>query len=318
LNADACADFLLRIKEGRAAAMYQALIVGMGPAGAQAAIYAARAGLGTAVVGLDEGSLRAAGQIDNYYGAKGPLSGSELQKIGAEQARRMGARTIEAQVVGAGYLDDGFYVLTPDDRIEARALLIATGAKRAKAAVGRLEAFEGKGVSYCAVCDGFFFKGMKVGVLGYTDYAVQEATELSAVTGDVTIYTNGHEPEVGGALEARLRAFAVNRAPVSELIGRDRLEGLRFKDGREERISGLFVAYGIAGGADFAKKLGLSMSAEGNIITDRAQAASVPGVFAAGDCTGVFRQIAVAVGQGAVAAKGMIAYVRDKSGGASP
>jgi thioredoxin reductase (NADPH) len=292
--------------------LYHALIIGKGPAGAQAAIYIARARLSAAVVGLDGGNLRDAARIDNYYGLAGPISGAELQRIGEAQARGLGAAFVDAQIVGAGFADGGFYALTPAERLEGRTLLIATGAKRAKPPVRGIGAYEGKGVSYCAVCDGFFFRGKKTGVLGYTDYAVQEAIELSAATDDVTIYTNGAEPEFSDSLKKEAGAFACVREPIAELFGDGRLEGARFQGGGEARLDGLFVAYGVAGGTDIAKKLGVALTPEGDIATDRQQATNVPGIFAAGDCTGLFRQIAVAAGQGAVAAKAMLAYAREK------
>ncbi|MDR1440327.1 MAG: NAD(P)/FAD-dependent oxidoreductase [Clostridiales bacterium] len=295
--------------------MYHALVIGKGPAGIQAAIYIARARMSVAVVGMDGGSLQSASLIDGYYGLAEPVSGPELQKIGEAQARRLGVSFADGQVVGAGFTDSGFYALTPGERLEARALLIATGAKRAKAPVEGLGAYEGKGVSYCAVCDGFFFRGKNVGVLGYTDYAVQEAVELSSVASGVAIYTNGAEPDIGPIAQKQAGQFAFVREPVAGLFGDGRLEGLRFCGGGEARLDGLFVAYGIAGSADIAKKLGVALSPKGDIATGRDQATNIPGVFAAGDCTGLFRQIPVAAGQGAVAAQSMIAYIRENSRG---
>lgn len=291
-----------------------ALIIGKGPAGLQAAIYLARAGFAAAVVGHDAGSLALAEKIENYYGQAEPLSGADLQRIGEAQAQSFGITLYGEQVTGFGFGDDGSYnVNTTAHEFTAKTILMATGAKRAKAPIKGIEAFEGFGVSYCAVCDGFLYRGKEVGVLGSGEYAFSEASELAAIIGRVTIFTNGETPMFGvKPSDLNPDKFEVVSEPVKSLEGNGALTGIRFQNGGLYPLDGLFIAYGTAGSADLAKKLGVLLTERGDVVTDRDQATNVPGVFAAGDCTGVFRQIAVAAGQGAVAARTMIEYMRRK------
>lgn len=299
---------------------YDAFIIGKGPAGAQAAVYVARAGLRAAMTGHDSGSLALAALVENYYGFPEPVSGAELQRRGEAQARSFGATVYNYQVTGFGYGDDGQYLIHTDAaEFSAKAVLIATGAKRANAPVKGIGAFEGKGVSYCAVCDGFLYRGRKTGVLGNAGYALAEARELAAINDKVAIFTNGAPDNFGdsGAVPGfsenavpRAPVFEIVRDPILGLEGDERLTGIRFQNGGFRELDGLFIAYGTAGSSDLAKKLGVLLTEKGDIITDGNQATNIPGVFAAGDCTGSFRQAAVAAGQGAAAARGMIEYVR--------
>ena len=292
--------------------VYDALIIGRGPAGIQAALHLARAGHKVVIVGDAPGSLALAEKIENYYGLPEPLSGAELQKIGERQARSFGVGICGCQVVGFNFLDDGAYKIIADNReFIAKSVLIATGARRSKAPVDGVGRYEGRGVSYCAVCDGFLYRGKNVGVLGYAQYALAEARELTPLIGGVTIFTNGNRPEFvigpGGADPER---YKVVTDPIEGLEGDDKLTGVRFKNGEARAIDALFVAYGAATGTDLAKKLGVLLNAQGYIITDGDQATNVPGVYAAGDCTGAFKQVAVAVGQGAIAARAMGGHIR--------
>ena len=289
---------------------YQVIVIGKGPAGLQAAIYTARAGLSVLVIGLDAGSLGKAETIENYYGFAAPVSGNALQQSGEEQAARFGARILSADVIGVGYGETGFIVSTPEAEHYGETILIATGTSHIKAPIAGIESFEGKGLSYCAVCDGFFFKQKEVGVLGFTDYAAGEALELKALTDKVTIFTNGKELSLSAAMAGRMDAVNMIHTPIARITGEERVSGVELSDGKTIPLDGLFVAYGVAGGADLARKLGLIINGRGEIETDEYQQTNVPGVFAAGDCTGRFRQIAVAVGQGALAAKSIIDYCR--------
>ena len=191
-------------------------------------------------------------------------------------------------------------------------MLIATGQPRKKLKIKNLEKFEGNGVSYCTTCDGYFYKNLKVGVLGNKDYAIHEAVELEAYTSDITIFTNGKELDVSQKYQNELSRFRINEKIIEEVNGADFLQRVAFNDGTSEEIDGIFIADESASSVDFARKLGV-MTEGNSIVTDKDQQTNLKGLFAAGDCTMEFKQLATAVGSGALAGRKMIEYVRELS-----
>ena len=173
--------------------MHDVVIIGSGPAGISAAIYAARAGLKTQIISENRGALTKAEKIENYYGFANPISGEELLQNGVLQAQRLGAQIISGQVVNLGY-DGDFIINTKDKAYKARSVVIATGSNRTAPKIKGFSGFEGKGISYCAVCDAFFYRGKDVAVLGCCEYALHEMMELLPIAGSVTLITNGAAP----------------------------------------------------------------------------------------------------------------------------
>ncbi|QEY35956.1 NAD(P)/FAD-dependent oxidoreductase [Caproiciproducens galactitolivorans] len=283
--------------------MSDVIILGNGPAGISAAAYTARAGLETLVIGRDSGSLSKAGEIENYYGFPEPISGEQLVRNGLDQASRLGVTTIEDEVVGIQY-DGGFTVQTKTEEYQAPIVILATGAARRAPAIEGLRELEGKGVSYCAVCDAFFYRGKHVAVLGDGNYALHEAQELLPVVGSVTVLTNGCEPAAAFPPE-----IPVDKREIAALQGGKVLETVRFKDGSALPVSGVFVAQGVASSGDFARSIG-AQTEGGRIVVDENMQTSVPGLYAAGDCTGGMLQISKAVYDGAKAATSAIQYYR--------
>lgn len=288
--------------------MYDAIIIGLGPAGISAALYTVRANLKTLLIGCSDSSLKKASKIENYYGFAEAISGEYLLAQGQTQALRLGAEIAEEEVVSIEKTDY-FEVMTSNGKYQGKAVLLATGQPPRKINVRGIETFEGKGVSYCTTCDGFFYKNMKVGVMGYKDYAIHEASELLAFTKDITIYTNGRELDVSQEFKEEMPRFAVNNKKIDRLEGSDFLERIFFEDGSVEKLDGIFIAYDTASSVDFARKLGILVDGS-SIIVDQNQQTNLDGVFAAGDCTGGFKQVSIAVGQGALAGRKMIEYVR--------
>lgn len=283
--------------------MYDVVIVGCGPAGASAALYTVRAGFSTLLIGRDGGSLQKAAEIDNYYGFAEPISGEQLMKNGLEQVRRLGCEVMDAEVLSIGW--NGSFTLTVGTgEVEAACVILAAGAKRVGAAVSRLDEFDGMGVSWCAVCDGFFHRGKPVAVLGAGEYARHECEQLLGVAGSVAVLTNGEAPAC-----AMPEGAEVIEKPIASLFGDGRLQGVRFEDGSEIELSGLFVAIGAAGGTELARKLGVPVE-NGCVAVDAEMATMLPGLFAAGDCAGTLRQVSVAVGQGAAAGMGAARWLR--------
>lgn len=288
--------------------IYDALIIGRGPAGISCAIYTARANLKTLIIGLFGSSLVKADKVENYYGFEMPIGGKELLIAGEKQAKRLGAEIIDEEVVNIEKADH-FKVTTTKNIYEAHTVLLATGSPNIKAPVKKIDKFEGSGVSYCTVCDGFFYRNKKVGVLGYTDYAVHEAMELLPFTSDITIFTNGMPLKLSDENQKELSRFSINTEKIAELYGGENLEGILFEDGRKQELSGVFVAYGSASSISFALKMGIMTDGKSILVNDKMET-NIPGLYAAGDCTGVFKQISVAVGQGAIASRQMIETVR--------
>ena len=280
------------------------VIIGGGPAGLSAAIYAARANIQTTVLYQDGGALARTDKIENYFGFPEALSGAELFERGLAQAKRLGAALVQTEVTGIEYADKGFTVKTTDGSHAADAVILATGAPRAVPPIAGVREHEGRGVSYCAICDAFFYRGKDVAVLGQGEYALEEARTLLPVAGSVTLLTGGEQPPA--ALPDGLR---VDPRPVAAVEGEDKVAQVAFAEGAPLPVEGVFIAFGTAGSTDFARKLGAQI-ADGKIQTDSAMATAVPGLFAAGDCTGGLLQVAKAVADGAQAAMSAIKFVR--------
>lgn len=287
---------------------YNITVIGSGPAGLSAALYIRRAGLTCAVIGKDCGALEKAEKIENYFGT-GVISGSELVKRGIEQAKELGADIFEEEVFSLGW-NGSYTVSCSEDNFISPAVIIATGSTRKSVSIPGIKDFEGKGVSYCAVCDAFFYRGKDVAVLGNGAYALHEIGDLSGVAGSITLLTNGAEPA------ENFGDTKVVTEPIDSLYGESRLGGINFKDGSSLPVSGLFVALGSAAASDLAKKVGAPI--DGNSIkvgTD--MSTGLPGLFAAGDCTGGLLQVSVAVGEGAKAAMSAIKFVKSTGGRSS-
>lgn len=288
--------------------LYDALMIGRGPAGLSCAIYTARANLKTAAVGRTNSSLLKADKIENYYGFSEAVSGKELLEAGESQATRLGVEIIDDEVVGIEK-EEFFKVICVSGVYEARTVLIATGAPVIRAPIKKLEDFEGRGVSYCTTCDGFFYRNKKAGVLGYTDFAVREASELAPFTDDITIFTNAMPINISENLEGTFSKFKVNTNKIKGLYGDETLGGLNMADGSQESLNGLFVAYGSASSISFALKMGIATDGKSIAVNEKMET-NIPGLYAAGDCTGVFKQVSIGVGQGALASRQIIETVR--------
>ena len=286
--------------------MEKVIIIGAGPAGISAALYAVRGNLDPLVINNGIGALEKAEKIENYYGLEHPLSGQELYDTGIAQAKALGVRILDAQVLGVGGFDT-FVVKTTEGEFETQSLILATGSKRAAPKIPGVKEFEGKGVSYCAICDAFFYRGKDVAVLGNGAYALHEIGDLSGVAESVTLLTNGVEPN------GDFGNIKIITDPIDSLYGENRLSGVKFKDGSSLPVSGLFIALGSAAASDLAKKVGAPV--EGNSIKVGADMSTgLPGLFAAGDCTGGLLQVSVAVGEGAKAAMSAIKFVKSSGG----
>ncbi|MGI6069182.1 MAG: NAD(P)/FAD-dependent oxidoreductase [Blautia sp.] len=284
--------------------MEDMIIIGAGPAGISASLYAIRAGVKPLVLYHGTGALEKAEKIENFYGNSEFLTGSQLQERGILQARQMGVQFQETQVLGIGGFDT-FVVKTTEGDLEARCVVLATGAKRSSPKVPGLKEFEGKGVSYCAICDAFFYRGKQVAVFGNSDFALHEARELAPMAGKVTILTNGLVPDFGEEVE-----FPVDTRIIEKLEGEDRITQVDFQDGSSLPVDGFFVAFGTAGTSQMAKQMGAELTEKGHIVVDSSMQTTIPGLYAAGDCTGGLLQISKAVYEGTLAGIEGAKYVK--------
>ncbi|MCI8352149.1 MAG: NAD(P)/FAD-dependent oxidoreductase [Clostridia bacterium] len=287
--------------------LYDVIIIGKGPAGISAGLYVKRAGFKVLVIGKDGGALEKTKSIDNYYGFTNTISGKELLLNGINQAKRLGINIETDEVVGLEFGDNKYIVKTRNNRFEAKCIILATGASRKTPNIRGIKEFEGKGVSYCAVCDAFFYRNRDVSILGSGDYALEEANTLLPVVKSVSILTNGETLVENRSIN--YDNFSIKEEKIEEIIGEDKVTGIKFKDGKIIDTEGLFVAVGVASSTDLARKLGVIIK-ENNIIVDENMATNVPRVFACGDCTGGLLQISKAVYEGAIAGLSVIKHLR--------
>lgn len=288
---------------------YDVIIIGKGPAGISAALYTQRASIKTLILGNENSYLAKADKIENYYGFKNGISGKELLLNGIEQAKNVGADLSSEEVTSLEY-DGNFKIKTSSEVYKTKAVLIATGQPPKRPKITGVEKFEGKGISYCTTCDGFFYKGKRVGVLGNGNYAAQEASELEPFTKDITIFTNGAKATFKGEYEGTEKKYKIDERKILKVDGGNILGEIEVED-EKIQLDGLFIAAQTASSVDFAVKLGVEVK-DGAIVVDKNGKTNLDGIFAAGDCVGGFKQVSVAVGEGAVAGKSMIEFVKSK------
>ena len=274
--------------------MYDVIVIGSGPAGITAAIYAKRRNLSILVISKGIGALQKTEKIDNYYGFESGISGKELYENGIKQAKNLGIDFIEDEVINIEYINQ-FTIETVNSKYEAKAVILATGVSRNVPNIKGIKEFEGKGVSYCAVCDSFFYKGKDVAVLGDGNYAIHEFETLKPIASSVTILTNGN-----AMVENRDSSIEVNNKKIREFRGDTKLEKVEFEDNTIQYLNGVFIAMGTASSSDIARKIGARIE-NNNIIINENMETTVPGLFACGDCTGGLLQISKAVYEGAKA-----------------
>ena len=201
--------------------MYDVIIVGAGPAGISASLYTVRRNLKTLIIYKEKSALEKSTKIENYYGFENGINGVNLYKTGIKQAQNIGAKIIKDEVtnIQIDYLNGDnsnkgqiFKVQTLNNEFEAKAVILATGNKKGKPNIKNIDEYEGKGVSYCAICDGFFYRNKDVVVIGNGDYAISEAMDLQNVAKSITILTNG-----GQAPEYRAENISINTRPIKEI-----------------------------------------------------------------------------------------------------
>ena len=280
--------------------MYDSIVIGSGPAGISASLYMARAGLKVLIISKNQSSLHKAEKIENYYGFEKPISGKELNENGIKQAKMVGTEFLEKEAIAIKYAENDCYEIIvanqgKDEKYIAKTVVLATGVNRNKPNIKGIKEFEGRGISYCAICDSAFYRNKNVGVLGSGDYAIGEIRELLPIVKSVTMLTNGSE-----YVEYRNDKLDINTKKIREFKGSNKIEEIEFEDNTTQKINGIFIAQGTASSVDFAKKLG-AMVDNNYIVVNEKMETTVPNIYACGDCTGGVLQISKAVYEGTIA-----------------
>ena len=270
--------------------MYDIIIIGSGPAGVSAAVYAKRGGANVLVISKDTGTLGKARKIENYYGFKN-ISGKDLYENGLKQLENLNIEFVKDEVVQLNYTSQ-FEVTTVNNIFQAKYVVLATGVSRNVPNIKGIKEFEGKGVSYCAICDAFFYRNKDVAVLGSGNYAIHEAEILKPVVKSVTLLTNSEK-----LVENRDIDLNVNEKKVRDVRGFEKVDEIVFEDDTAQNINGIFVAIGTASTNDLARKIGARVENNKIIVNDNLET-TVPNLYACGDCTGGILQISKATYEG--------------------
>ena len=293
--------------------IYDMVIVGGGPGGYTAALYAARAGLDVLIIERLSagGQMNLTGQIDNYPGFPEGVDGFQLSMSMQQQAERFGAKTRYEEVLKLELEENVKKIITNEGEYRARSVVISTGANPRQLGVAREQEMIGRGVGYCAHCDGGFYRGKTVAVVGGGNSAVAEALYLSRIAKEVILI---HRRDSLRATQIYHKSLmeapnirVVWNSQVSELLGQDLLEGVKVKDllSAEESIlevQGLFVSIGRKPATELVKEQ-LTLDGAGYIMAGESTQTNLPGVYAVGDVrTKELRQIVTAVADGAMAA----------------
>jgi thioredoxin reductase (NADPH) len=297
------------------------IIIGAGPAGLTAAIYSAWLGLKTTVLesGIVGGRAWLAPKIENFPGFPEGIKGNELVDKMRMQAERFKTEfQLDQEVVSIEKQDTIKRVITRKQTYEAPALIIATGTQRRKLRVEGETEFLGRGLSYCAVCDGPFFRRKDVAVVGNGEEAAIDALALSDIASKVTIVSQENQLAIEGKLLERLKnkanvEFVMGK--VTEIVGDQVVKAIKIADSAtqpsfERQVKGVFVALGGVPLTAIVHKAGIVTDRNGCLTIDRHQQTNLEGIFAAGDCTCGGMQVVTAAGEGAMAAMKASAYVR--------
>ncbi|MCS7058824.1 MAG: thioredoxin-disulfide reductase [Meiothermus sp.] len=292
---------------------YDVVIIGGGPAGLTAGIYAGRANLRTLILerGLPGGQIAQTEEVENYPGFPEPISGPELSERMVQQAKRFGAQIVMDEAQGIEKTPEGFVVRGYEQDYKARVVILATGANPKRLGVPGEEKFYGRGVSTCATCDGFFYRGKEVVVVGGGDAAVEEGLFLTKFANKVTLV---HRRDALRANKtAQARAFANPKmhfiwdTVVEEILGEETVTGVRLRNLKTGEVydyptDGVFVFIGHEPNTGFLRGL-VELRPDGYVAVRDEIFTSVPGLFAAGDVADpIYRQLSTSVGAGTRAA----------------
>ena len=288
--------------------IYDIAIIGGGPAGLTAAIYAARYGLRT-VVFSDSfgGTISYAHKVCNYPGFQ-EISGMDFSTKTIEQAQGLGVEVNFEKVMAIDKQEKLFVVNSDQRTIKAKKIVLAIGRARRKLGVKREEELTGKGISYCATCDGGFYKGKVVGVVGGSDAAVTSALLLADIADKVYLIYRKEELRAEKSwvdlVTNNPKIEILYKTEVFELLGEEKLRGIKTNTEKEITLDGLFIEVGSVPNTELLSKQNISLDSQNYIIVDKEQRTNISGIFAAGDATNStdLKQVITSASQGAIAA----------------
>jgi len=304
--------------------LYDVAIIGAGPSGLTAGLYAARAKLSTVILEkmFPGGQAALTHNIENYPGFTEGVNGAELTDAMKKQAERFGAEFINGDVDKIDKNNDLFTVFMKSESIKANSVVLATGAQPRKVGVKGEKEFTGRGISYCATCDGAFYKDKPIAIVGGGDTAIQEALYLTRFASSIYVIHRRNELRATKILQER--AFNNEKikfiwdSVVNEINGKDAVEEVvveNVKTGKLDSISvdGVFIAIGYTANTAFVKDL-VQLDEQGYVITDDRMTTKTPGLFAAGDIRQKpLRQVVTAVADGAIAAAEAGRFLENKN-----
>lgn len=297
---------------------YDVGIIGSGPAGLSAAIYAKRANLSAVVIEKEyegTGQIAESGQVDNYLGLPG-ISGYDLGEQFREHAVKLGVSFLEQEVTEIKKEDSAVFTIIFEDgsSVETKTVIYAAGATPRRANIPGEQEYSGKGVSYCAICDGSFYRGKKVAVLGGGDTALDDAVYLADLAEQVYVIHRRKEFRGAATTVEKLRkkenVTFVLEHQVKEITGAEKVNGVVLEDGTAIAVDGVFVAYGSVPQTNLVKEL-VILDAAGYVKAEETGETSLAGLYVAGDVrTKKLRQVVTAVSDGANAATAVVEYLK--------
>jgi len=294
---------------------YDVIILGSGPAGLQAAVHAARAKTRVVVLGRVQRSSLYKAHIENYCCMDDILAGEDILDQGRRQAEKFGAEFMDVDVVGIDLLENGTLSasLESGENLHAAAVILAMGVSRNRLGVPGEKDLLGKGVSYCVECDGNFFRGEPVAVVGNESAAFSGALHLLLLASEVhLVYEEARVNEHLG-FQVESSDIVKHRGTwVKSIVGENELEEVELQSGEKLQVKGIFIELGAKGALDLAANLGVMLDTESlrYISVNKKQETNVPGIYAAGDICGPPWQMAKAVGEGCVAGMEAAAYAK--------
>lgn len=302
--------------------IYDVIILGAGPAGLSAAVYGKRYDLNLIVIGKEAGAISEADEVDNYLGFV-HISGMDITKKFTDHAEELGVEIHREEIIKIGRQGDNFIVETDKGNYESRSLVYALGGNKRKLGLPEEKDFVGRGVSYCATCDGAFFRNKTVAVTGGSDSAVMAALLLSRFASQVFIIYRRNKLRAFPVLVKKIENTeniktifnsVINEIKGEKLVEKVVIENTKTEEKSELELNGIFVEFGHVPNSGFAESIGVETAEKGRIKVKEDMSTNVKGFFAAGDVTtgsNVFDQVVTAAAEGSVAAESVYKLISE-------